>query len=451
MKKSEEDERSFSFKKNYFHPAASWKVGLVICTFLWLSSAGDNLGVIAVVNNVKKATDISNLYTVYRRNPMALLSGTLRTYQKAACDEEWVSIRCPAGTTISIQLAQYGKTAPAASLCRLSNPNIFPDLMDPVNANSNFTCQWPATIQYGLLQTVVGLCQKKPSCKFKTSPQLFGGDPCPGSRKFVEVAYKCRPSEFRSVIGCQDDVIQLSCNKSSRLAIYSANYGRTEYESVSCPQPTGVQEETCLASYATETVMQMCHGKRRCALGADPVTFGNPCKPESRMYLKVIHTCVPRKVLKEKYQGEPEPDEMLDDETDNNNEEGNDPTERIIEQPSIYSPSHTAGWDVKGVSSNHISTEEQSNKRKSRTSQKPILVSTHQSSSAEANEDSHQAKSSTVVGSGSHLEQEKSSNGNGSNSDIRVIYLISQGISAYDFISSKFFLFPPIYKLQFKS
>ncbi|ODM88903.1 Protein eva-1 C [Orchesella cincta] len=199
----------------------------------------------------------------------ALLSGTLRTYQKAACDEEWVSIRCPAGTTISIQLAQYGKTAPAASLCRSSNPNIFPDLMDP---------------------TVVGLCQKKPSCKFQTSPQTFGGDPCPGSRKFVEVAYKCRPSEFRSVIGCQDDVIQLSCNKSSRLAIYSANYGRTEYESVSCPQPAGVQEETCLASYATETVMQMCHGKRRCALGVDS-TFGNPCKPESRMYLKVIHTC----------------------------------------------------------------------------------------------------------------------------------------------------------------
>lgn len=37
--------------------------------------------------------------------------------------------------------------------------------------------------------------------------------------------------------------------------------------------------------------MQMCHGKRKCALGVDPATFGNPCKPESVMYLKVIHTC----------------------------------------------------------------------------------------------------------------------------------------------------------------
>ena len=37
--------------------------------------------------------------------------------------------------------------------------------------------------------------------------------------------------------------------------------------------------------------MQMCHGKRKCALSADQATFGSPCKPESRMYLKVIHTC----------------------------------------------------------------------------------------------------------------------------------------------------------------
>ena len=49
--------------------------------------------------------------------------------------------------------------------------------------------------------------------------------------------------EFKSVIGCEDEVIQLKCNRSSRLAIYSANYGRTEYESVQCPQPTGVPEE----------------------------------------------------------------------------------------------------------------------------------------------------------------------------------------------------------------
>ncbi|KAK9890247.1 hypothetical protein WA026_010359 [Henosepilachna vigintioctopunctata] len=107
--------------------------------------------------------------------------------------------------------------------------------------------------------------------------------------------------EFRSTNACENERIQLKCNPNSRIAIYSASFGRTEYESIQCPQPQGVPEETCLVSYATETVMNMCHGKRTCELSADVRTFGSPCRPESRMYLKVVHTCVPRKVLKDQY------------------------------------------------------------------------------------------------------------------------------------------------------
>ena len=54
--------------------------------------------------------------------------------------------------------------------------------------------------QYSLLQTVVEACQKKRQCKFQTSPKTFGGDPCPGVRKYVEVAYKCRPCEYCYVL-----------------------------------------------------------------------------------------------------------------------------------------------------------------------------------------------------------------------------------------------------------
>nr|CAD7263112.1 unnamed protein product [Timema shepardi] len=97
--------------------------------------------------------------------------------------------------------------------------------------------------------------------------------------------------EFRSKVACENDVVLLQCNPNSRIAVYSASYGRTEYESIQCPQPQGVPEETCLVSYATETVMHVCHGKRRCTLSADAATFGNPCRPESRMYLKVVYTC----------------------------------------------------------------------------------------------------------------------------------------------------------------
>uniref|UniRef100_A0A1Y1NA72 SUEL-type lectin domain-containing protein n=1 Tax=Photinus pyralis TaxID=7054 RepID=A0A1Y1NA72_PHOPY len=56
--------------------------------------------------------------------------------------------------------------------------------------------------------------------------------------------------------------------------------------------------------------MKLCHGKRTCDVLADIKTFGSPCRPESRMYLKVIYTCVPRKVLKEQFEGQPEPDEL---------------------------------------------------------------------------------------------------------------------------------------------
>lgn len=37
--------------------------------------------------------------------------------------------------------------------------------------------------------------------------------------------------------------------------------------------------------------MQLCHGRRRCTISADTQTFGNPCRPDSRMYLKTVYTC----------------------------------------------------------------------------------------------------------------------------------------------------------------
>uniref|UniRef100_A0A1B6DAK0 SUEL-type lectin domain-containing protein n=1 Tax=Clastoptera arizonana TaxID=38151 RepID=A0A1B6DAK0_9HEMI len=216
---------------------------------------------------------------------LALLAGTLRTHQRNVCNQQSVVLNCPSGTCISVQMAQYVKSS--STLC--------PD--SPPPPQGNFTCLWPPGLQYSLLQSVVEKCQKKRQCKIYSSPKVFNVEPCPGSAKFIEITYKCRPYEFRSKMACQDEVLSLRCNPNSRVAVYSASYGRTEYETVRCPQPQGVIEETCLVSYATETVMKICHGKRHCNLTADVSTFGNPCKQQSRMYLKVIYTCVPRKVL----------------------------------------------------------------------------------------------------------------------------------------------------------
>lgn len=50
--------------------------------------------------------------------------------------------------------------------------------------------------------------------------------------------------EFRSKVACENEVVNLQCNPNSRLAMFSASYGRTEYESIQCPQPQGVPEES---------------------------------------------------------------------------------------------------------------------------------------------------------------------------------------------------------------
>ncbi|XP_039301261.1 protein eva-1 homolog C-like, partial [Nilaparvata lugens] len=152
--------------------------------------------------------------------------------------------------------------------------------------------------------------------------------------------------EFRSKVACENDVLQLKCNPNSRIAVYSASFGRTEYESVRCPQPQGVREETCLVSYATETVMQICHGKRRCTLSADASTFGNPCQKESRMYLKVVYTCVPRKVLREQYEDRLEDDEHLEGEY---LDMDYDAVDDLFREPDSFSPSPNLAGNLSGL------------------------------------------------------------------------------------------------------
>lgn len=50
--------------------------------------------------------------------------------------------------------------------------------------------------------------------------------------------------EFRSKVACENDVMSFECNPYSRIAVNSASFGRTEYESLQCPQQPGVKEES---------------------------------------------------------------------------------------------------------------------------------------------------------------------------------------------------------------
>ncbi|XP_015187724.1 PREDICTED: uncharacterized protein LOC107072366 isoform X2 [Polistes dominula] len=243
--------------------------------------------------------------TLVRTDNLALLSSTLKTYQRASCDEETMTLKCPPGTTVSVALARYGRVAGSGPLrCGISSSDLSSNFVIDRNQQSNDTCL------LSTLQTVVEMCRNKRQCKFNTSPKTFEEDPCPGLPKYVEVAYKCSPYEFRRKVVCENDVVNLTCHPGQRVAILRASFGKPEYESFQCPQPHGLKNDTCTATYATETVIQMCHGKRHCSIVANSTTFNDPCRPEIKTYFEVVYTCVQRWILREQYQSDLEADEM---------------------------------------------------------------------------------------------------------------------------------------------
>ncbi|XP_067118715.1 protein eva-1-like isoform X1 [Centruroides vittatus] len=227
---------------------------------------------------------------------LPLLSGTLRTFQVHACDGDELRIECFPDTVISIYLAQYGRNVPSYQLCppELAGESYFLD-------NDTTNCFASEALRYSFLQTIEAACREQQVCQLTTSPESFGSDPCPGVRKYAEVAFKCRPSTFYNKIVCEGDRLRLRCHKSLRIVIYSAAFGGTHYGVAECPQPKDSKNQAdCQVSYATETVMSSCHGRRKCSIGADVGTFGNPsCPKGNSLFLKVVYTCVPREILKD--------------------------------------------------------------------------------------------------------------------------------------------------------
>ncbi|CAG0879208.1 unnamed protein product [Darwinula stevensoni] len=164
--------------------------------------------------------------------------------------------------------------------------------------------------------SVVSECQNKKGCRIKVSPEVVGQDPCPGLGKYLEVAYKCHPTEFRTKVVCQGEKLALDCGPGERIVFLSAFFGRDPKDAPRCPQPRGVHEEACEASYANEFVLGVCKRKRKCILEADSSIFKAPCRPNSKGYLKVASTCVPRDVLLQEFQGDLLEDEMEEESTE---------------------------------------------------------------------------------------------------------------------------------------
>ncbi|XP_049535944.1 uncharacterized protein LOC125951271 isoform X2 [Anopheles darlingi] len=314
---------------------------------------------------------------------LGLLSSTLRAFRTFCCDDELLTLSCPIGTSISVELVQYGGSkeandtiqcpysseqdygryyAAASTAASPAVPLVTLDFTTPTVASSGTnvsttsvlaTANTTATtttststtiiaggadliptmndtqtlatttatstvdkctplyvLQYSILQTVVEACQKKRRCRIQAAPKNFATAPCPGIHRLVEVNHKCRPFEFRSLTSCEKDIVRLSCGQYTRIAIYSAAYGRTAYESTHCTQSAAAQEQTCLSEHTSHTLTEICQGRRKCTVAVESSTFGNPCPESTRVYLKVIYACVSRNVFRERYITAPEDDEL---------------------------------------------------------------------------------------------------------------------------------------------
>ncbi|CAM2112274.1 unnamed protein product [Caretta caretta] len=153
------------------------------------------------------------------------ISRVLKNYNDHACDGEYVSLRCPHRTTISIQSSFYGRIVPSHQMCPSRYLQSYATLIKEDVACSVGTS----------LQKMLDECQDRRSCQFLVNSRLFGLDPCPGTGKYLIVWYKCRPNEYKSKVACEDDKLRLSCKKNTVIAIYSATFGRTQGGSLECP------------------------------------------------------------------------------------------------------------------------------------------------------------------------------------------------------------------------
>ncbi|KAM9196303.1 protein eva-1 homolog C-like isoform 2-T2 [Mergus octosetaceus] len=222
------------------------------------------------------------------------ISQVLKNYTDHACDGEYISLRCPHRTTISIQSSFYGRIVPSHQMCPSRYPHSYATLI-----KEDVDCSVGTS-----LQKMLDECQDRRSCQFLVNSRLFGADPCPGTGKYLLVWYKCRPNEYKSKVACEDDKLRLSCKKSMVIAIYSAVFGRTQGGSLECPyQNQGMPMIDCQSATALQLMIKRCHGKRSCSIYASTYEFGDPCYPGIRKHLNVIYTCVPRKLLHETQPG----------------------------------------------------------------------------------------------------------------------------------------------------
>ncbi|XP_035671506.1 uncharacterized protein LOC118412625 isoform X9 [Branchiostoma floridae] len=196
-------------------------------------------------------------------------SGTRRV-----CENQRLSISCPAGQQINIVSALYGRTTRA--VC----PSGPIRTIDCLSSTS--------------LTRVRTSCQGKSTCSMAASNGVFG-DPCVGTHKYLEVSSTCIPGPSGTRRVCENQRLSISCPAGQQINIVSALYGRTTR--AVCPSGP-IRTTNCRSSTSLARVRTSCQGKSTCSVSASNSVFGDPCVGTHK-YLEVSSTCIPSKRMVE--------------------------------------------------------------------------------------------------------------------------------------------------------
>ena len=105
-------------------------------------------------------------------------------YDYAGRVDKEQTIECPAGQTIQITCAFYGRDTCAGNLC--FSPDYWNCLDRHCPTKTSCTCS-----SGNALAITKTACDGKQSCLLKASPSVYG-EPCPGENKYLRVAFDCK-------------------------------------------------------------------------------------------------------------------------------------------------------------------------------------------------------------------------------------------------------------------
>ncbi|OWF37651.1 uncharacterized protein LOC110467191 isoform X1 [Mizuhopecten yessoensis] len=227
------------------------------------------------------------------------LTSTLFTFENSACDGEKLHLNCPPSTMITIQSAEYGRKVPSYQMCPRNDKAEDSSAVGDFGGHMLFQKENTNCLATTSFRVLLDRCQNQRKCVVEASTDTFRQDPCPRTSKYLKVSYKCNPDNFTNQTVCQGDQLTITCQKSTRIVIYSALFGRTSQDNLQCSSGTSTAYADCRSRTAVQEIMSRCHGRKRCAVEAEEYVFGNPCPPGIPKYLNVVYTCVPKRILKE--------------------------------------------------------------------------------------------------------------------------------------------------------